>query len=187
MSTNGRIEVLEEMMLGTPESVEKSHKYTIFHNEEEGLESLPSAFLMELLLLFDSGVFDIDTLSSLFDVSIRDITLFTENCPAYWGWTESVATQWTKALEFYEDDVEDLAWATRYAIKRAEMAVSMSKTLMEATEEMSKELEEDEGWDTDNVFMRIEGQKEQKKRKLLIDNWFFRSGFGGYNGEYTST
>tara|TARA_S200002703_G_scaffold35810_2_gene30899 strand:+ start:2152 stop:2715 length:564 start_codon:yes stop_codon:yes gene_type:complete len=187
MSTNGRIEVLEEMMLGTPESVEKSHKYTIFHNEEEEVESLPSAFLMELLLLFDSGVFDIDTLSSLFDVSIRDITLFTENYPAYWGWTESVATQWTKALEFYEDDVEDLAWATRYAIKRAEMAISMSKTLMEATEEMSKELEEDEGWDTDNVFMRIEGQKEQKKRKLLIDNWFFRSGFGGYNGEYTST
>lgn len=187
MSTNGGIEVLEEMMLGTSENVEKSHKYSIFYTSEEGVEPLPSAFLMDLLLVFDSGFFDIDTLSSLFDVSTDDITLFTESCPAYWGWTESVATQWTKALEFYEDDVEDLAWATRYAIKRSEMAIAMSKTLMQATAEMAKELEEDDGWDTDNVFMRIEGQKEQKKRELLIDNWFFRSGLGGYNGEYTST
>lgn len=185
MSTNGGIQVLEEMMLGYTEDAQKTNQYSIFY--ADGLKQLPCDFLMELLLLFDTGVFDIDTLSSLFDVSISDITLFTDNCPAYTGWMESIATQWTKALQFYEEDIEDLTWMTKYAIKRAEMAIAMEKTLMTATEEMAKELAEDAGWDEDNMFMRIEGQREQRKRNFLIDTWFLRSGFGGLNGDYTST
>ena len=133
MRSNGGIELLEKMMLGNSETAEKSHKYSIFDTEGEEQESLPPAFLMELLLLYDSGIFDLDTLSRLFDVSIADITLFTEDCPAYWGWTESIATLWTKALEFYEDDLEDLAWVTTYAVKRAEMAMALGKTIIEAS------------------------------------------------------
>ena len=187
MRSNGGIELLEKMMLGNSETAQKSHKYSIFVDTNTDKESLPPAFLMELLLLYDSGIFDLDTLSRLFDVSIEDITLFTEDCPAYWGWTESIATLWTKAVEFYEDDVEDLAWVTKYAIKRAEMAMALGKTLIEATEEMAKELEEDNGWTKDTLFMRIEGQQEQEKRQLLMETWFYRARFGGYNGEYTST
>jgi len=185
MSTNGGIQKLEEMMLGSTETGQQTNKYSIF--DAEDLESLPSDFLMELLLLFDTGVFDLDTLSNLFDVSVADIALFTDNCPAYSGWCESVATQWTRALQFYEDDLEDLAWVTKYAIKRSDMAIAMGRTLMEATEEMAKELAEDEGWDEDTKEIRAHGKAEQDKRRLIIDNWFFRAGFGGFNGKHSPT
>jgi hypothetical protein len=188
MSTNGGIEVLEEMILGKAETVEHSHKYKIFLTGDNTEESLKPSFLIELLLLFDSGVFDLDTLSKLFDVSVQDIVLFTEDYPGYWdSWDESVATMWTKSLKFYEEDIEDLAWIAKYAIKRAEMAVAMEKTLMEATSEMSKELEEDDGWTEDTLFMRLEGQEDQSRRIVIMSGWFCRSEIGGEDAEYATT
>lgn len=187
MSTNGGIKVLEEMMLGNPENGETSHNYTIFSTGKSTKENLPPASLIELLLLFDSGIFDLDTLSKLFDVSSADIVLFTEDCPGYWGnWNESVATMWTRALMFYEEDIEDLAWITKYAISRAELAIEMDKSLMEATKEMAEELAEDDGWTPETSFMRVEGQADQKRRESLMSNWFYRSEFGGQDGEYTT-
>jgi len=188
MSTNGGIEVLEEMILGTAETVEHSHKYKIFLTGDRREESLNPDFLIELLLLFDSGIFDLDTLSKLFDVSVQDIVLFTEDYPGYWdSWDESIATMWTKSLQFYEEDLEDLAWIAKYAIKRAEMAVAMEKTLMEATEEMAEELAEDEGWTTETLFMRLEGQEDQSKRLIIMSGWFCRSEIGGEHAEYPTT
>lgn len=140
------------------------------------------------MLLCDSGVFDVDTLSYLFDVSVHDIVLFTEKYPGYWGvWTESVATMWTHSLQFYEDDIDDLAWIAGYAIKRAEMAVAMEKTLLEATIEMSEELADDEGWTEDTLFMRKEGQEAANKRSMIMSGWFCRSELGGKDAEYETT
>ena len=184
MSTNGGIPVLDEMMLGSTETDNHSHKYKIFLTGTDDGESLPPSFVIELLLLFDSGIFDLDTLSKLFDVSISDITLFTEDCPGYGkGWEESVATMWTKSIKFYEDDLEDLAWVTQYAIRRAEMAIAMDKTLMVATEEMAEELAEDEGWTPETHFMRLDGQKDQIRRQELMNNWFYRCYLGGDDAE----
>lgn len=185
MSTNGGIEVLDEMILGNTEMDKHSHKYKIFLTSGDDGESLPPAFLIELLLLYDSGIFDLETLSKLFDVSISDITLFTEDCPGYGrGWKESIATMWTKLIKFYEDDIEDLAWVTKYAISRAEMAVAMDKTLMDATAEMAEELEEDDGWTQETYFMRVEGQRDQMRRQSLMESWFYRCYLGGEDAEY---
>jgi len=102
---------------------------------------------------------------------------FADPCPMYGGaWEESIATMWTKELHFYETDLESLSWMTRYAIKRAELAVKMEKTLMEATEEMYKELEEDAGWGKDNSSLRTEGLIDKETRDAILEDWFDRIG-----------
>lgn len=174
MSTNGDLKVLEEMILGSGSSTNAS--YVIFLTGEAGEVPLPSEYLIELLLLFDSGIFDLETLSMLFDVSIQDIATFTEDNPGYWGmWEESIATMWTKALRFYEDDLEKLSWIAKYAVKRAELAVAMKKTLIVATQEMDEELNEDAGWTEENSFMRLEGIMDRQKRSTILKDWFWRA------------
>ena len=146
--------VVENMLLDTEEV--GSFNYCIFLKGIPGEKSLPPGYLIELLLLYDSGLFDLDTMSILFDVSISDILTFTDPNPMYGSsWEESIATMWTKELHFYEEDIETLSWLTRYAIKRAELAIKMEKTLMEATNEMYEELEEDLGWNKDNRHLPV--------------------------------
>ena len=108
MSTNNKLKVLEELLL--EEGLGKASPYVIFLTGKEGEVPLPPEYLIELLLLFDSGIFDLETLSMLFDVSMQDIAVFTDDNPGYWGlWEESIATMWTKSFKFYEDDLEKLS------------------------------------------------------------------------------
>jgi len=166
---------VENMLLCKEES--GSFTYSIFLTGKPGEKSLPPEYIIELLLLYDSGIFDVDTISILFDVSINDIMTFADPCPMYGGaWEESIATMWTKELHFYETDLESLSWMTRYAIKRAELAVKMEKTLMEATEEMYKELEEDAGWGKDNSSLRTEGLIDKETRDAIREDWVDRIG-----------
>tara|TARA_Y100000401_G_scaffold108678_1_gene104153 strand:+ start:5644 stop:6192 length:549 start_codon:yes stop_codon:yes gene_type:complete len=177
MSSNNGLKVLEEMILGEYAENEglpdKGH--TIFLTGKEGEKELPPEYLIELLLIYDTGIFEVDTLALLFDVSINDILVFTEEYPGYWGtWEESVATMWTKSFRFYEDDLKDLSWLAKYALQRSELALKMEKTLMEATHEMSLELDEDEGWTEETLFMRVEGLIDRQKRQDILKEWFER-------------
>lgn len=187
MSTNGELKVLEEMLL--EEGSGKASPYVIFLTGKEGEVPLPPEYLIELLLLFDSGIFDLETISMLFDVSMQDIAVFTDDNPGYWGlWEESIATMWTKSLRFYEDDLEKLSWIAKYAVKRAELAVNMKKTLIVATQEMEEELDEDSGWTEDNLFMRTEGLMDRQKRSTILKDWFWRAhGEEEEDGEYPTT
>jgi len=184
MSADNALKMLEEMILGTQEPRSNS-KYVIFKTGQDGEVSLPEEYLIELLLLYDSDVFDIETLSKLFDVSTHDIVNFTEDHPACWDmWGESIATMWTKSMKFYEDDIEDLSWVARYAIKRAKLAVAMSKSLIEATKEMGIELDEDAGWTEETLHMRVEGLIDRNRRETILEKWFGRAKEEDSDGEY---
>ncbi len=184
MSADNALKMLEEMILGTQEPRSNS-KYVIFKTGQEGELELPEEFLIELLLLYDSDVFDIETLSKLFDVSTLDILNFTETHPACWDmWEESIATMWTKSMKFYEDDIKDLSWIAKYAIKRSKLAVAMGKTIMEATREMDEELDEDEGWTEETLHLRVEGLIDRNSRKTILQGWFGRAKEENTDGEY---
>ena len=134
MSTCLDPKILEELMFGDNGADEGDHGHTIFYSGNSNKKQLEGEFLIELLLIYDCGILDIETLAKLFDVSCQDILLFTDNCPAYGNsWKESVGTMWTKCFRFYEEDLPDLAWMAKYAIKRAELAIQMETTLMNAT------------------------------------------------------
>jgi len=183
MSADDALKMLEEMILGTQEP-RSDFKYVIFLTGQEGEVALPQEYLIELLLLYDTGLFDLDTLSMLFDVSTIDISNFTEEHPACWDkWEESVATMWTRSMRFYEEDLENLSWVAKYAIKRAHLAVKMQKNLIEATMEMSQELDEDAGWDDSNTHMRIDGLLDREKRDTILKDWFNRTGGEVQDGE----
>lgn len=175
MSADNALKMLEEMILGTQEPRSNS-KYVIFLTGRDGEVPLPEEYLIELLLLYDTNVFDMDTLSILFDVCAEDIIKFTESHPSCWEmWEDSIATMWTKSMRFYEDDLEDLSWISRYAIKRAKLAVTMDKSIIEATYEMGLELDEDAGWTDNTLHLRVEGLIERNKRESIMEGWFSRA------------
>jgi len=175
MYTSGGIEGLEAIILGKPRG-DNTARYSIFLTGAMGEESLPSDYLIELLLIFDSEKYDAETVAYLFEVSLEDVLLFTERYPRYGAnWKDSIATKWTKFFNFYEDDLEDLSWISKYAIKRAALAIKMDKTLLEATEEMREELAEDDGWTDDTFILRTEGLIAQDKRAHILQFWLDRS------------
>lgn len=175
MSTREGLKFLESIILGEPEETKGTHRYSIFLTGEKDENTLLPGYLIELLLIYDSGLYDIETISTLFDVSIEEVLLFTESYPGYGrGWEESIATKWTKFFNFYEEDLEDLAWLAKYAIKRADAALRMENTIIEATDEMAEELREEEGWTEETEFMRIEGIIEQEKRSKILRFWICR-------------
>ena len=182
MSADDALKMLEEMILGTQEPRSNS-KYVIFLTGQEGEVALPQEYLIELLLLFDTGLFDLETLSILFDVSSSEISHFTEENPAYM-WEESIATMWTRSMRFYEEDLDDLSWLAKYAIKRSQLAIKMSKSLIEATLEMSEELDEEGGWDNTNRHLRVEGLIDRKRRWTILEDWFRRPKGEESDGEH---
>lgn len=189
MSTCLNVQMLQNLMLKDAADNGKQYGHSIFHSEDTDKKTLDSDYLIELLLLFDTSVYDIETLSQLFDVSQQDILLFTDNCPAYGdAWSESIGTMWTKGFRFYEDDISDLSWLAKYAIKRADLAIKMQTTLMNATKEMAEELDDDDGWNKENEFLRFEGQVDRRKRLAILNSWCYRSEMEvEEDGDYTST
>jgi hypothetical protein len=59
---------------------------------------------------------------------------------------------------------------------------------MNATKEMAEELDDDDGWNKENEFLRFEGQVDRRKRLAILNSWCYRSEMEvEEDGDYTST